>query len=564
MRWPLATAAFPAVRPHPASSRRAVLLLLMLLLSPAPLAAENVRTPDLKGQAEALEKKHDWLEACRLYDEMLHRDRADNKARQGYQRCLRRYHLVHRHQDKVYREALARVTPAQALEMYEQVLDTISRAYVDRPKTSPAALFRQGVDELRFAFEEPIFRREYFPSVARKTLDAFKEKLNDWRQHKIDSRVDARDQVKAIGRTAQQMGFGPRPILLTVITLEFLSGACNALDEYTFFLTPGHYRDVQGALRGRLVSIGVDLAVAEGYLQILRVYPRSPAWEAGLQRGDHLLRIKGESTAGMPAEIAAEKLRGEAGSTVELEVLPHNRMESITLKLIRRPVVVPSVAYELLRDPLLVDNGDGMMTILPVGKMTITYFQETTVQEVKEALAALQSDGMKVLILDLRGNPGGLFKSAVQVADLFLPAGIIVVSQTHVPFKDKRLSGPIRADNVDALLMPMVVLIDGDTASAAEVLAAALKDNGRAKLIGQTTFGKGSIQCVIPLEKPPFDKMPGGIRITVARLLTPSWQTFNGKGIQPNFPHPADGDSVLLEAQQILLEMVKSLRPMTE
>jgi C-terminal processing protease CtpA/Prc len=137
-----------------------------------------------------------------------------------------------------------------------------------------------------------------------------------------------------------------------------------------------------------------------------------------------------------------------------------------------------------------------------------------------------------------------------------------VVSQSHV--LPKPLSGPIRVDSMNPLLIPMVVLIDGDTASAAEVLAGALKDNGRAKLIGQTTFGKGSIQCVIPLNKPPFDRMPGGIRITVARLLSPNWQPFSIKGIQPTHPSYADREGILQEAKQALLDMVKSMQPMME
>ncbi|HEY7156995.1 MAG TPA: S41 family peptidase [Gemmataceae bacterium] len=540
-------------------------LLAALLLLPVSLHAQSAGLAELSKQAEKLEKQHDWLEACRVYDEILHRDRTRDDARRAYQRCLRRYHVVHRHQDKIYREAVKRVASAQALEMYEQVLDTVAKAYVDRQKTSPAALFRQGIDELRFALDETSFRRQYFPDAAEETLDAFKHKLEDWRDRKITSRADARDQVKAVGLTAQRMGLGSRPILLTVITLEFLSGACNALDEYTFFLTPGHYREVQAVLRGRLVSIGVDLAVVEKRLEVLRVYPRSPAWEANLQPHDHILSINGQSTDDMSAEVATVLLRGKAGSVVELEVVSLSRPEPfVSLKLTRRPVTVPSVEYGLLPDPLYVEDGDGMMLALPVGKLTINYFQETTLQEVKEALAALQSDGMKALILDLRGNPGGLFRSAVQTAELFLPEGLIVVSQSHILSREKRLSGPIRAESMNPLLLPMVVLIDGDTASAAEVLAGALKDNGRAKLIGQTTFGKGSLQCVIPLDKPPFDRMPGGIRITVARLLSPNWQPFSGKGIQPNFPSAADGDGILLEARQVLLEIVKALRPMTE
>jgi carboxyl-terminal processing protease len=314
-------------------------------------------------------------------------------------------------------------------------------------------------------------------------------------------------------------------------------------------------------LRGRLVSIGVDLGVVEGHLEILRVYPNSPAWEQRLMPHDRILRIDGQPAGTWSAELAAKRLRGEPNTLVKLEIVRDRLMGSRNIELRRRAVVVPSVEYELKFAK--VDIGDGLDTYIPVGKLRITCFQETTLQEVKEALASLQTDGMKVLILDLRGNPGGLFKSAVQVAELFLPEGIIVVSQSHVLSKDKRLTGPIRVESMNPLLVPMMVVIDGDTASSAEVLAGALKENGRAKLIGQTTFGKGSIQCIIPLEKPPFDKMPGGIRITVAKLLSPNWQPFSGKGIQPNIFSSSDGDALLEEAQHLLLELlVKSLQPM--
>jgi carboxyl-terminal processing protease len=248
---------------------------------------------------------------------------------------------------------------------------------------------------------------------------------------------------------------------------------------------------------------------------------------------------------------------------VELLVLPDNPMMEAgprRLRLKRRPVIVPSVDHKL--EIVSVNAGDNMAIEVPVGRLRIACFQETTLQEVKEALASLQTQGMKALILDLRGNPGGLFKAAVQVAELFLSDGIIVVSQTHVPLKDKRLSGPIRVESMNPLLVPLVVVIDGETASSAEVLAGALKENGRARLIGQTTFGKGSIQCIIPLEKPPFDKMPGGIRITVAKLLSPNWQPYSGQGVQPDRPFNAEGDAVLIEAQRLLLDLLLKPMPM--
>ncbi len=536
-----------------------LLLLMGLLFVPASLRAETAGTLGLRKQAALLEQRHDWLEAWHVYDEILHRDRNNNEARQACQRCLRRYHIVHRHQDRIYRQALARVTAVQALDMYEQVLDTIANAYFDSQKTSVTALFRQGVEELRLALEEPVFRDEYLAGIPREAVDAFQAKLDEWRGRKVANRSEARAQVMALGRLAQQLGPSPRPLLITVIALEFLSGACNALDEYSYFLTPGHYREIQAALRGRLVSIGVDLVQVEDHVEISRVYPRSPAWEAGLARHDRILRIDGQPVEMLPAEVAAERLRGKPGSVVELEILPANptMMDTRTVRLKRRPVVVPSVEHEL--KTVFLDAGDGTAMPVPIGKLRINCFQESTLQEVKEALALLQTDGMKVLILDLRGNPGGLFDSAVDVAQLFLAEGVIVVPQSQSHILPEKYKKPIRVKSLNPLLLPMVVIIDGDTASSAEVLAGALKENGRATLVGTMTFGKGSIQCVLPLEKPPFDKMPGGIRITVARLLSPSWQPYNRQGVRPNIPFDPDGDAVLTEAQRILLEMLKPM-----
>jgi carboxyl-terminal processing protease len=537
------------------------LILLGLLAWPVCLSAQTSSVDDLRKQAVQLEQRHDWLEACRIYDDILRRERTRDDIRQAYLRCLRRYHIVFRHRDRDYRHALARVTPEQASVMYEQVLETIARVYVERPKTSAEALFRQGVEELRLALDEPVFCQEYFPGASREKIEAFKGKLEDWRTRKIASLGEARDQARAIGRTAQEISSGRGTSLLTVITLEFLAGACNALDEYTFFLTPGHFREVQATLRGRLVSIGVDLAVVDDHLEISRVYPRSPASEAGLLPHDRILSIDHQVADTLPAEIAAARLRGKAGTEVELDVFSVTHMERRTgLRLTRRPVIVPSVEFEL--KTFFVDLGDGMTAAIPIGRLRIFCFQESTLQEVKEALASLQTDGMKLLILDLRGNPGGLFKSAVQVAELFLPEGIIVVSQSHALPRDKRLTGVIKVESMNPLLLPMVVVIDGETASSAEVLAGALKENARATLIGQTTFGKGSIQCIIPLEKPPFDKMPVGLRITVAKLLSPSWQPYSGQGVHPDKPFNAEGDSIIAEAQRLLLDMLKSIQPM--
>lgn len=577
MRCPLTTATRRYLSKRSIAGFGALLLWAAMLAWPVSISAQALDSEELIKQAVQCEKQGDWREACCLYDEVLHRGRRrdDTRLRQSYQRCLRRYRIVQRHQDEIYRAALDHLTASQALDLYVHVLETIGRVYTDRHKSSPSALFASGLEELLLAFDEPLFIRERFQGVAKEKLLTLRKKLADWRKSKIAKCSEAREQVAAIGRLVQQICSGARPNLSTVIALEFLSGACNALDEYTFFLTPGRYRDVQTALHGRLVSIGVDLETLDGQLAIRRVYPNSPANNAHLYSGDRIVRINGQSTREMTAERAAELLRGKSGTPVRLEIIPFDSLDSKAtfVELKRAPVTVPSVEYEMDPQSIEFELEDGMKIVFPIGKITINYFQESTLQEVKDALATLQALGMKVLILDLRHNPGGLFKSAVEVAELFLPEGIIVVAQSHVPFKDRKLGGIIRVesrdagptDRPDALLAPMVVLIDGETASAAEVLAGALKDNGRARLIGQTTFGKGTLQCIIPLDKPYFEHMPAGIRITVAKLLSPHWQPYSGKGIQPSFPSPLGGNALLIEARQLLREeLLRSLQAMPQ
>jgi carboxyl-terminal processing protease len=168
-----------------------------------------------------------------------------------------------------------------------------------------------------------------------------------------------------------------------------------------------------------------------------------------------------------------------------------------------------------------------------VGYIRVFCFTESTVRELQEAILRLQAAGMKALVLDLRGNPGGLFRPSVQVAQMFLPDGLIVHTQSRLP----DFNQAHRAHNPDALTFPLVLLIDGDTASSAEVLAGALKENKRAQLVGQPTFGKGSIQWVVPVPT-----VSAGVRITVAKFLSPSGHSYNGRGVTPDIVVEIMGD----------------------
>ena len=516
------------------------------------VASSTEKIEDVRRQARAAEKQGDWLKACWRYDEILRRERGNVAAREAYHRCLRRLQITTRHNDRGYRDALASLTFSQALDVYEQVLNIVRPAYVDRDKADLGTLFKHGLTELRFALEDEAFLREHLQGVPLEAIRAFRTKLQEWPARRLASASEARDQVTAVLNIAFRSGIPDRSSLSVAVALEFASGACSGLDEYSLFFNPSHFGDLMASWRGKYAGIGAELAInIDGQLQITHVYPRSPAEEAKLE-GAYLLRIDQLRTDTLPAYYAAERLRGEVGTTVELEVVLPGQMEPQVYKLVRRPVTVGTVESDVI--------AENMMEMQDrVGYLRITSFHKSTLQDVKEALARLQSAGVKGLILDLRGNPGGSFPAAVKVSELFLPEGsLVVLTQGTVKEFDQQ---QFRVGSLNPFALPMVVLVDGETASAAEVLAGCLKEQGRARIIGQTTFGKGTIQVLIPMDKSPLQKTPGGIRVTVAKFYWPGRNTDGGRGIVPNdFVVPDTG--TLISAARMYLRSVAGMMPM--
>jgi carboxyl-terminal processing protease len=514
-----------------------------------PVTEKVERLEDLRRQAREAEQRGEWLKACWRYDDILRRDRNNAEVREAYHRCLRRHQITVRHNDAGYVDALTNLTPSQALDVYEQVLNVLRPGFVDRRKSDLTTLFKHGVTELLYALEDDAFLRQHLAGVTSVALEKFRTRLRELPERRLTSTADAREQVNAVLRAATRAGLPDGPGLSVAITLEFASGACSGLDEYTLFFNPSQYGDLMATWRGKYAGIGVELAVEDGQLVIARVQPNSPAAEANLGLGMRVVRIDQTPTAGLPAYYAAERLRGEVGTVVDLVVLNDNKMEA-SYKLVRRPVA-GTVDTDYLRF-------DGMADGMPdLGYLRISSFQDVTVQEVREALAQFQSVAtVKGVILDLRGNPGGSFKSAVQVAELFLPEGSLIV-MTRGTVKD--FDQPFRVGSMNPFALPLVVLVDGETASAAEVLAGALKEQGRARLIGQTTFGKGTIQVLIPLDKPPLQKTPGGIRVTVAKFSWPALTPDGGRGVAPNDFVGPDTVTLINAAKQYLRTAVGTM-----
>jgi len=261
------------------------------------------------------------------------------------------------------------------------------------------------------------------------------------------------------------------------------------------------------------VGLGIELKASAGTLAIVKVITNSPAERAGLRAGDRIAEVDGKATAEMTTDQAADLLQGPEGSVVNIVVVSTNG-SSRRLSIRREHVEVPSVD-----DVKIIDAGSG------VGYLKLTCFQKTTSRDLDAALWKLHRQGMKCLIMDLRGNPGGLLTSSVEVADKFVEEGIIVSTRGRSPLEDFNYT----AHKAGTWRVPLVVLIDGESASASEIFAGAIRDHHRGNLVGERSYGKGSVQGIFPLSL-----AGSGVRLTTAKFYSPSGHPISNVGVHPD------------------------------
>ncbi len=299
----------------------------------------------------------------------------------------------------------------------------------------------------------------------------------------------------------------------TLIDLA-LRGMLAGLDPHSAYLSPGEFQQLDDITHGSYDGVGLDLVAEPEGLRVIAPLPGSPAARAGLKRGDIVTAIDGRAVDASDASAALATLRGTVGSPVELSVRHAGASDSVAVTLERARVQVASVVATVLEPGYL--------------HLRISQFSGTTARDLARELARLGHDGPpRGAILDLRGNGGGIFDAAVEVADLFLEDGLIVTSEGRA----RDASYERRANAGDALSgAPLVVLVDQATASAAEIVVGALKDRHRAVVLGSNTYGKGSVQTVLPLSQ------GGALKYTSARWRTPSGQPIPLTGIEPDIP----------------------------
>lgn len=307
-----------------------------------------------------------------------------------------------------------------------------------------------------------------------------------------------------------------KPVTRKELIDNSIKGMIEQLDPHSTYLTPDDFKDMQEQTSGKFSGIGIEISMDQGRLTVVAPIEDTPAYEAGLLAGDMILEIDGESTQDMSLMDAVKLIRGEKGTEVNLLILHKNDNKPIDVSIVRGTIPILSVKSQSLEDGYLY--------------VRLTGFKETTTKEMREKISDYQKDHtLKGIVLDLRNNPGGLLGQAVSVADTFIQEGTIVYIQGKSPRSRKDF---FAAKNANEITVPIVTLINAGSASASEIVAGALQDHKRGLIVGESSFGKGSVQTIIPMSD------GSGIKLTTALYYTPNGRSIQAKGIEPDIRIP--------------------------
>lgn len=319
-----------------------------------------------------------------------------------------------------------------------------------------------------------------------------------------------------------------------------IRGMLKSLDEHSAFLTPEEFKEFQVETRGSFGGLGIVISIVNEQLTIISPIEDTPGWEAGLKEGDKIVEIDGESTKGITLYEAVGKLRGKKGTKVTIAIMREGWKKPKNFTIVRDIIKIESVKHEIYDDNVVY--------------IRITEFQERTASDLRDALDDIvdkTGGNMRGIILDLRNDPGGLLSKAVEVSDIFLDEGVIVSVKGRDSAGDVVFSAHLNGTIPD---LPIVVLVNGGSASASEIVAGALRDLKKAILVGTKTFGKGSVQTIIPMGD------GSGMKLTTAKYFTPNGTSIHDVGIIPDIvveiPEPEAEEVVIEEGEVVVKEEV--------
>lgn len=463
-------------------------------------------------EGENLLQQKRWLEAKKLFEKAL-RSYPDNAWLQTkFTESRRRYEINARYLDSTFSTLTRSSSLEDQLAIFDEVLLDVDIYHVDRPQYSE--LFQYGITGLSEALSEDSFYCQNDLSVDEKeqVRELFNALLHTTENWILETEDDLRRTVLWLVRQMRRRTGIPESVLIS----EFLCSMICSLDAYSASLTPLQIDDIFSLIDGKFVGLGVELKTDQPTV-IVRVIPNSPAAECGLMAGDEIVQIDGRPTQSLTGTEIGELLQGYEGESAVLLVRSSaGQIHKITA--VRRPIDVPSVEDV----HVLSDQGK-------IGYLKISCFQKTTAEELLKALEVLSEHNIQSLIIDLRQNPGGLLQEAINVSDCFLNTGTIV--QT----RGRNGKHVFSARESKTCSLPLVVIVDSNSASAAEIFAGAMQENKRGTIVGTQSYGKGTVQAIVQLNETTQNTKPiAGLRLTTEKFYSPNGRAYGGVGIIPD------------------------------
>jgi carboxyl-terminal processing protease len=464
--------------------------------------------------ARALCEKGEWLDAARIFGELVEVFEPDNAEYRKWKRKCRTHILL----EEIYKpendwqDGVRDIDP----DMARTALQLVERRYVTDPDM--AAVTLGGLQRL-VLMAKTTKLAEVFPSMKDDVLvDEFTRRLTArTKQIEDDDHLSLRDAIRLFNR-ALEINDESLRYPEEVAVAEFMEGALEPLDEFSSMIWPAEVEQFRKDTMGEFSGVGVQITLADGQLKVISPLEDTPAYNAGIQPGDVITKVNGESTMGISIDQAVRRITGPAGTKVVLTIRRLGEEEEIDV-----PVIRDRITIHTIKGLRRVEGEDWDYWADPEMKIAyvrVTGFMENTVDELADVLASLEHEGMRGLIIDLRFNPGGLLKSAVDMCDLLLPPGRRIVSTKGRESKESEQSASRNRGFSD---VPLVILVNDISASASEIVSGAVQDHHRGLILGDRTFGKGLVQNLEALNA----SGSAYIKLTTAKYYLP-----NGRCIQ--------------------------------